>query len=727
MPYQRLKSENFQNFAGINQKTSSADLSIMEFLDISNMDFTSTGALQQRPGSATFTSAALNITAAYSYYDHSTNSFTAPLPPMPTVVQTGASFPGGQISSIFEFSNLQGTSFVVFSAPGFFNVGSSLPNAGTFTLSQLYYVTGGSFNYLLDPTTNIVNQSDYPKNQNWCFTVFVNRLFMCNGDHFYKWDGYTMTQWLGVSAVGGSVFPTAQYTYLKNVGGITYEVDVFPTTTSVYKYCLPPGPTLYTFQGPFGSTFFTSVTYTYSAAWINDRGFYGPPGPVLLVANSSFSQCQIIGPTIVIMNNGITTPGTGFSIPQNGFGMGCTGIVNYTGTTLFGWLSGLAIFRDNGPGTGRYLIGTAPLNPAAGGATTVNLGFYGAGFIDNFYATQTTPEPTCIYATLPPQYLEIYNNQMFMSGFSTAPSTVQFSDIGEPESVQPENNFDVRSNDGDVLTGMKSAFSQLFLFKNNSFSVLQGTDPTNFNLVPVSDQYGCISNRAIATYQNYLMFLDKKGICVYNGAMVQIASSKIDPIFANMNIAAAKNNAWMVHNKQRNQVWCGIPINGSTMINTVIVYDYLINAWTHFDGINMACAAHGYGAQTVQTVFAGGYSSNVFYFNPSLVSDSGATISMYAQTRYISDMGQSVEKQWRRLMMNVLSAAGATSVWNIAIYANYASIASQTFAQGGLSFQSRSDFGVSAKAISINFATATASDSLKLQGFTVESRFQRNT
>jgi hypothetical protein len=89
-------------------------------------------------------------------------------------------------------------------------------------------------------------------------------------------------------------------------------------------------------------------------------------------------------------------------------------------------------------------------------------------------------------------------------------------------------------------------------------------------------------------------------------------------------------------------------------------------------------------------------------------------------------MGQSVEKMWRRLFMNVLSAAGATSIWNIALYANYSSTASVTFLQGGQSFQSRTDFGVSAKAISISFSTATSSDVLQLQGFTIESRFQRN-
>jgi len=411
--------------------------------------------------------------------------------------------------------------------------------------------------------------------------------------------------------------------------------------------------------------------------------------------------------------------GFGWSLP-NGFGIGFTQIVSYSGVQNATYMTTVAVFRDNGPGTGRYLVGYGGAGAAGGFPNFLN-----TNFLDIGYPTQTIPEPTCIYATLAPQFMEIYQNQLFMAGFSQAPSTVQFSDIGNPESIQPSNNFDFRTNDGDVLTGLKSAFNQLFIFKNKSFAVLQGDNPQNFVLTPVSDQYGCISSRAVATYQNYMLFLDKKGICMFNGAQVMVASTKLDPLFANMNLPAAQSNAWMIHNKERNQVWCGIPVNGSTQINQIIVYDYLLNAWAHFDGVNAASANIAYGTNPRQTVYFGGYSGYMGRFGASLTSDMGNAITMMAKSRFIADMGQSVEKQWRRLFINQVSAVGATVTWNVNFYADYQTSIAATVLHSGQTFQTRTDFGIPSKSISVQFIASTSSDIIQLQGFTIESRFQR--
>lgn len=743
MPYQRLKSENYTIFGGINQKASKADLNVLEFLDISNMDFTATGALQQRPGTTLLVGVSNQMLSATTivgffgttqYESGSTfpyGGFAGTLP-----VLTGATFIGQTLSSVYEFTNLAGASFILFSGQMGFKYGASLPNGNTFfTLNNLFYCNGSSFNYLLDPAGQVIQPNDKPTNTEWSFAVFVNRLFMCNGDHFYKWDGYTATP---------------SYSFGDGVSTTTAH---YPLVPSAYKYCLPPGTSLYAniryksfvSGGATAGIFFSSATYTYSYCFINDRGFYGPVSSPITVNISLAAGIDSFNPIVLygfslggwLPGNNLPPSGVnGFTV-SDGFGIGCTTISNYQAQQVFGTtlpLVKIALFRDSGPGTKRYLFAYGTQKDTfVGGFTST---FAGAQFVIDEGDTlagdsplnTSVPEPTCIYATLPPQFLEVYNNQMFMCGFSQAPSTVQFSDIGEPESVQPQNNFDIRTNDGDFLTGMKSAFSQLFFFKNNSFHVLQGNSPQNFVVNPLSDQYGCISNRAVATYQNYLMFLDKKGVCLYNGAQVAIASTKIDPLLSQMNINAAKNKAWMIHNKERNQVWCGIPVNGSTLINRVLVYDYLLNSWTHFDGFNISDATRAYGALLTQSVYFSGYSSGIGYYSTSLTSDYyGPTIALSAQTRYLSEMGQSVEKMWRRLQMNVISAFGATSLWNIAIYANYASTASTTFVQGGQSVTSRSDFGVSAKAISVNFSTSTNTDILQLQGFTIESRYQRST
>lgn len=711
-----MKGDNFVFLGGINQKASQADLSVLEFLDISNLDFTATGALSQRQGTTYLasgaTNAALNITLQFTSLAYFGYSLVISL--SNTIVSFGPSFVGPNITSIYEFTNLQGSSVIMFSAPGFlssisFGTTFSIPSV---TLSQMYYMTGSTFNYLLETSTKLVSVTTPPVNTNWSFRTFVNRVFFCNGDNFYKWDGNFGSLLL---------FQPSPASYDVDDGSNTgkYIEIISGRNSNAYKYGLPRGTSLYFLNNLFNGTSLTNLpggaTYTYSWGFINERGFRGPVSDPFTVSSVSLGAITIYG-----FSSGAGLGFAGFS-GYDGYGIGTTTLFSgWQGLTIAVY-SGIAIYRDNGPGTGRYLISGAQGSQGF-------LPFPKA--IDTGFPLTTIPEPTCINATLPPQFLEIYNNQLFMCGFSQAPSTVQFSDIGEPESVQPNFNFDVRTNDGDYLTGMKAAFSRLFLFKNNSFHALNGTDPSNFALEPVSDQYGCISNRAVVTYENEMMFLDKKGIARYNGALITIASSKLDPIFANMNISAAQNNAWMIHDKDRNQIWCGIPVNGTTFatqINKIIVYDYLLNAWTHFDGLSLACATMAFGSLQKQTAYVGSYSGYIAYYGTSFSSDLGNAITMSCQTRFIADSGQSVEKMWRRLYMTTRSVNGVTSLWKIALYANYSSTASVTFTQGGISFQSRSDFGVSSKSLSVSFATNTSTDILQLTGFTIESRFQRST
>src|SRR5690606_37444398 len=51
-----------------------------------------------------------------------------------------------------------------------------------------------------------------------------------------------------------------------------------------------------------------------------------------------------------------------------------------------------------------------------------------------------------------PKYMEIYQNRMFITGSTLSPSTVYFINLANPEEYDVENNFEVRTNDGDVVT-----------------------------------------------------------------------------------------------------------------------------------------------------------------------------------------------------------------------------------------------------------------------------------
>src|SRR6185503_7868806 len=135
---------------------------------------------------------------------------------------------------------------------------------------------------------------------------------------------------------------------------------------------------------------------------------------------------------------------------------------------------------------------------AAGGNTTYWAATFSLGgtFGFNYYNGAPPLEqsfsgmPFNFFATNIPKYLEINQNYTFVAGFSNTPSTVWFSELGQPEFYNPDNFFEVRTNDGDKIFGMKSFNNQLVIGKEHSFSKLIGNSPDNFSLVDLSEDFG---------------------------------------------------------------------------------------------------------------------------------------------------------------------------------------------------------------------------------------------
>lgn len=580
MAYEKIKTETYRNLGGINTKVSSYIQGPEEFKRLVNLNFSIPGSLTKRPG---------------------------------TTLSFGATVTG-RITGIYEFERISGASYTIATAN-----------------TNAYNVSGGSFNPFL---TGLTNGAIFD------FQTFVDRLFLCNGGAFQKYDGTNAypvglpgpSSIMGVAAAAGGSF---------NIGA---------TTTFIFSY-----------------------------AFVNERGYIGPlqNGVTLFIT---------VGDKVNI---------TGLSAPS-GFG-----------------ISSILLFRS-GPNS-VDLYGTTYVNISS--STASDLGFP---------LQLNQPSNNNLYFTLSPKYIEIYNNQLFMAGFSSQLSTMYWSEIGEPEAIDPTYFAEVRTNDGDIITSMKAYQSDLVITKDRSFHRLTGDNPANFLLQQVSDQYGCLSNRAIVTFENYIWFLDSKGVVEYNGANVEIVSNKVEPIFASMNLTAARENACAIHYRQANEVWFAIPCNGATFNNCIVIYDYLTKAWTTYEGVNPSSLAMMSSYIGVKTPFIGGYTGNIFHFGASFTADNGQGFTCLAQSRFICPLGQSTEEQYRRLFLNINPIPGSSQAININLYTNYGSsvMLNRTMYQNP--FQSRIDFGLPARSLSVECSHYSATLPFRLDGFVLESRYQRN-
>lgn len=321
-----------------------------------------------------------------------------------------------------------------------------------------------------------------------------------------------------------------------------------------------------------------------------------------------------------------------------------------------------------------------------------------------------------------------------MAGFSATPSSLRISNLaaGDPisnndvESVDPVNSiFDFRSNDGDRITGVRTYNGSLIVTKKNSIHRMTGDSISNYSIQEINDSYGCLSQWTLLVWEDLLWFLDVKGICEYNGANIKIVSSKVQEVFESMNLNAAVDNACAVHDKLHNELWFAIPCNGATMNNTIVTYDYLAQAWTTYRGNDISRLFVARGVYDQNKVFMGGYTGSISNFDSSLTSYFGRGITCLATTGFHNN-GQTVEQFWRRFYLNLEPIAGSSQSIDCVFKVNYGSTVGATGTIYQDPFQSRLEFGTSSKSINAEFTHYSATLSLKVYGYTFESRYQRS-
>lgn len=451
-------------------------------------------------------------------------------------------------------------------------------------------------------------------------------------------------------------------------------------------FSLPPGRlaglSLIIADGGYSGVFVGAVGY------LNDRGYYGPVGNGFTVVCHGVSFGRFT-------YHGLTTPA--------GYG-----------------ISAIVLYLSSADGTDLFGITQIPV----GYTSSFTVGLLGTSGLP--FPLSTLASNDYLWFTLAPKYLEIYNNELFMAGFSGLPSSAYWSEVGEPEAVDPVYETEFRTNDGDRVTGMKAYNGSLIVTKGRSVHRISGEDPNAFLQQEITDQYGCISNRAMVVFRNKLWFLDSSGICEYDGARTEIISEKVDPIFRAMNLDAARENAVAFHFKDFSEVWFAIPINGSTVNNCIVVFDYEVNAWTKYEGLQISSLFLARGSLGLKTPFFGGYSGNLFYFGASFCGDNGSAITCMIDSYFLAAGGQTDERLYRRFYLNVNAVTGVTQPISVNFRTNYSATIGLTRTMYQNPFQSRIDFGLSARSIQASVHHVSASLPLTVFGYAFVSREQRN-
>jgi len=706
MAYEQKKTEVYTLLGGMNNKASPYNNSPAEFRELTNLQFSEPGALDKRQGT--------------------------------TLYAQGSTT---KILGLYEFDRLDGSSYLLFNdSLGVYK--TSL--AGT-TLIGGYSVSPIFGNSLITNTLgittsgNIAGKADVTVLNNWGFLSLSNdendnlnntfNLRKTNGSTLFYF-GLPRPPFLGISFTGTT--PTSVFGFVGNAGG--------------------------TFAGASLSTGLYKVGYSY----INNRGFIGPlvynrfitSSALILtgkyvdnyIDNVANNYCMVLGgfasPSKIETLTQVDSP----VLPSN---------YNYYG------ISAIAVFCSLVNQTTPFYLTTIPIDTATfiiktlAGISEIEANDYGQVLVSVNNNRPAYVDANLVYS---PKWSEIYSNRLFLANLgsfngklipqfwdsnanipvdasatvkvftdSEAKSSLVYSELGEPEAIDFSNNIEVRTNDGDEITGLKSYSNALVITKNRSIHQLNGQDPDNFVLSQVTDQYGCVNNRAMIIFNDILWMLDRKGIIQYNGSNVSIVSIKMDSVFNRMNYRYAQKEACAIYHKELNQVWFCFPVDSSEKNNMIVVYDFVSNAWTKFEGVEPSVVTMAQGSLSKPQAFFGGYSGGIYYFGESFMNDYGKNgITCLFQTPYYSPTGHSTERQFRKYFLDVDPVVGASVPIQMQFLKNYSETIGFTVSIYQRAFQTNVNFGIPAKSLSALGLHYSATLPLKINGYTFESRYQRS-
>lgn len=555
----------------------------------------------------------------------------------------------------------------------------------------------GTRGYFVSGATQVVFQDGLANTtQNYSVRQYGPWQFYANGSDFKKFNGSTFTvNW---------------FTSPLNIDPSTGGSIVFDSQ----NFGLPPGPDIsaITFLS-LGSSIATGV-FSYRLSWVDRLGYIGPPGAAATLSLPNFLGQIIMGSTF---SGGQPT---GWTVPAS-YGIGFTTLVNYGGVTVSDFFN-VALWRTNGVTSDYFFRSFERVHPFSFStdAAVIDTATNAASFA----VLGVTPITTSLSFTLAPKFIEVFNNSLFLAGFTQSPNSISYSDLGEPEGIQPGSVQPVSNNIGDQITGLIFFGGRLIIGKENSLFSITGDEPVNYTLRQITDKYGMLNNAAVV-YDNLLLVLDKKGIVEYNGANVTIISYPIEDIFKSMNINAAKSTAIAMHSKRLNQIWFGIPINGSTVNNVTVVYDYLLRKWTKYEGYNPSyfiSSDIGFNSP-VETI--GNYTGMINYMSPSFVNDNGSAFTVLIKGRYDNTDKFSTTMQYRQLYLDSPIASGGTL--EISLFPNYQDGASLVAYLPRDQYQERLDFGLPATSMSVQIKKFDTVERFVLYGYAMASRFQRGT
>jgi hypothetical protein len=140
-------------------------------------------------------------------------------------------------------------------------------------------------------------------------------------------------------------------------------------------------------------------------------------------------------------------------------------------------------------------------------------------------------------------------------------------------------SIDITNAQGDA-TAIRTFQDHVIVWCNNSMHELYGTSASDFSLVDVSNELGCVNQTSHIECNGQLFWLDYSGVYLYTGGLPSKISSKVQEYISNINWTY---KSLICFGSLEDKIYINIPYK-STINNRILVYDTVKQKWFIEDG-----------------------------------------------------------------------------------------------------------------------------------------------
>lgn len=238
--------------------------------------------------------------------------------------------------------------------------------------------------------------------------------------------------------------------------------------------------------------------------------------------------------------------------------------------------------------------------------------------------------------------------------FAVKGNTVSHSALRKAQdwtALDDSGQFEVETENGELINGIKAGTRHLMIFKPSSFHELWGTSPLNFQLQTISTDIGLLNNNAIAVVQGTPYWADSKAVYSYGGSIPRKDfSTPIKGYIDGMNL---QQTSKVSAGASGNSFYLSIPYGTATEPDTVLEYDTIFQVWYVYKNMSPTVFC-----DYDNVLHFGDTAGNIF--NITGTTDNGAAIPFEWVSPPIGSGALSQRAQWYRLWYVCDVPAGST-------------------------------------------------------------------